>query len=559
MRKLIALILIHLIFLINLLFLNSKSKELFFIKQEINGFIEDYFQRFIFQTNLDSTFDKLKSFYSIDSIYLQLEIDYNKKIVNGKERLILSLNPKGKSKYIILDCGRNISISKIFSKENGELLFFQKKDFLFIKNLSSSKNIEIEIEYNFRFEDKFYKGFIFDEEKNHFYTLSEPNFAKYWYVCKEDPSDKFFARVEIIVPDKIKAVTNGLLIDTAYITEGLKKFVYQTKYPITHYLLFVAGGKYKIIQDYYRDDQTNRKIYIEHFVFEETAYRSKEDLELIKVIYQRLKRFIGFYPFSDELYGVVEISWPFGGMEHQTRSAISSVAFKGLYSAYSLQAHEFAHQWFGNTVTCKSWKDIWLNEGFATYFEQLAYLNSNSLVEVDLPVNDFYGSVYKTHGFIFSQTVYDKGAWILEMLRNEIGDDVFFKIINQYIEEYKFSNASTEDFISLVNRVTQKDFTSFFDQWLFSRIDKPYYEISFNSEKRDNHYFCRVDLKQIQPEMIFKTNLNLRLIFDDGSIKEIKIFNNSTHQILFLTSDFKLIDVIIDPENKILKSVIYKN
>ncbi len=558
MKKLFALISLHFILFLNIHFILAKYTELYFLKKDFVGFIEDKVEVFIFQTNLDTTFDDLKSSYLVDSIFLSLKIDYNQKQVIGNEKIVLSLN-KSKLKYIVFDCGSNISIRQILDYKKNSIPFFQKRNFLFIRNLSEMTNIEFEISYNFKFEDRFYKGFIFDEEKNHFYTLSEPNFSKYWYVCKEDPSDKFFARVELIVPDKITAVSNGLLIDTFLLEGGLKKFVYQTKYPITHYLLFVAGGYYKIIKEYYKDYVNRDSLYLEHFVFDETYNNAKDDLVLIKVIYERLKRFTIDYPFKDELYGIVEITWPFGGMEHQTRSAISTMAFKGLYSAYNLQAHEFAHQWFGNMVTCKSWRDIWLNEGFATYYENLSYLSEKSKIEVELPNMDFYESVYKINGFIFSQTVYNKGAWILEMLRNEVGNKTFFNIIKEYLNEYKFSNASTEDFISLVYRISQKDYKWFFDQWLYSRIDKPYYEVFFSSEKRDNHYFCRVDLRQIQPDMIFRTNLKIRFVFENGDEENIVIFNNSHHQIMFLNSGFKLKEVVIDPENTILKSVVYKN
>jgi aminopeptidase N len=452
-----------------------------------------------------------------------------------------------------------ISRLKVYQQRaKDQLPYFQKGNFLFIKNIFKEKTLEIQIKYSSKFYNKFYKGLIFDEKRNHFYTLSEPNFAKYWYVCKEDPSDKFIAKIDLIVPEKIKAVSNGLLIDSTSFSNGYKKFTYRSKYPVTHYLLFVAGGEYEILKDKYTDFSSSEDLLLEHFLFKETFDRSREDLELIKVIYERLKRFTGDYPFKDELYGIVEVSWPFGGMEHQTRSAISTDAFKGLYSAYGLQAHEFAHQWFGNLVTCKSWKDIWLNEGFATYFEQLAYLSKDNEIKIDLPEVDFYGSVYKTDGFIFSRTVYDKGAWILEMLRYELGNEKFFRLIREYLNLYKYSNASTEDFIQLVNQVSQKDYRWFFDQWLYSRISRPFFEVKLKSEKRDNHYFCRVDLKQLQPEMIFQTHLDLKLIFDDESEKTIQVFVDARHKVISFQSDVELNQVLIDPENKILKSVVYK-
>jgi len=558
MKKLIGLIALHLAFFTQIYFFSTKSIEFDFVRKDLAGFVEDEIQKFIFQTNINSTYDKLKSNYSIDSIYLSLRLDYQNKLFEGTEKLYLNIVQNSKFDYLVFDCGRNLKIESLSTKERYGLPYFQRGNFLFIKNIFTNKTLEIEIKYSSKFYNKFYKGLIFDEKRNHFYTLSEPNFAKYWYVCKEDPSDKFIAKIDLIVPEKIKAVSNGLLIDLTSFSNGYKKFTYRSKYPVTHYLLFVAGGEYEILKDKYTDFSSSEDLLLEHFLFKETFDRSREDLELIKVIYERLKRFTGDYPFKDELYGIVEVSWPFGGMEHQTRSAISTDAFKGLYSAYGLQAHEFAHQWFGNLVTCKSWKDIWLNEGFATYFEQLAYLSKDNEIKIDLPEVDFYGSVYKTDGFIFSRTVYDKGAWILEMLRYELGNEKFFRLIREYLNLYKYSNASTEDFIQLVNQVSQKDYRWFFDQWLYSRISRPFFEVKLKSEKRDNHYFCRVDLKQLQPEMIFQTHLDLKLIFDDESEKTIQVFVDARHKVISFQSDVELNQVLIDPENKILKSVVYK-
>jgi len=558
MKKLIGLIALHLACFTQIFFFSTKSIEFDFVRKDLAGFVEDEIQNFIFQTNIDSTYDKLKSNYSIDSIYLSLRLDYQNKLFEGTEKLYLNIVQNSKFDYLVFDCGRNLKIERVSTTERDELPYFQKGNFLFIKNIFKEKTLEIQIKYSSKFYNKFYKGLIFDEERNHFYTLSEPNFAKYWYICKEDPSDKFIAKIDLIVPEKIKAVSNGLLIDLTSFSNGYKKFTYKSKYPVTHYLLFVAGGEFEILKDKYTDFSSSQDLLLEHFLFKETFDRSREDLELIKVIYERLKRFTGDYAFKDELFGIVEVSWPFGGMEHQTRSAISTDAFKGLYSAYGLQAHEFVHQWFGNLVTCKSWKDIWLNEGFATYFEQLAYLSKDNEIKIDLPEVDFYGRVYKTDGFIFSRTVYDKGAWILELLRYELGNEKFFRLIREYLNLYKYSNASTEDFIQLVNQVSQKDYRWFFDQWLYSRISRPFFEVKLKSEKRDNHYFCRVDLKQLQPEMIYQTHLDLKLIFDDESEKTIQVFVDAKHKVISFQSDVELNQVLIDPENKILKSVVYK-
>lgn len=557
MKKALILILINAVIFVNFLFFGKRFYEYEFVLNDFVGFMDDSFQKFLFEAGLNKKYDDVKSRFDILSVSLKLEINPMNEKVYGIETLLIKITDSTNLEYLILDCGRNLKILNLEEKTSGKTFFFQKGDNIFIKLNRSSSLVNLAINYEFNFEDRFYKGFIYDKGRNHFYTLSEPSFSKYWYICKENPSDKFLAQVQIISPKDLFAVSNGILIDTITIDKDYKIFYYESQYPINHYLLFVAGGKYKIIKDIYVDKNTSDKLKFEHLVFDDSFDKAKDDLQLMKIIYRRFNQLINNYPFEKELYGIVEVSWPFGGMEHQTRSAITTEAFKGLYSQFGLLAHEFAHQWFGNYVTCKSWNDIWLNEGFATYFENLAYLSNPEKENVELPVENFYGSVYRDNGFIFSNTVYYKGAWILKMLRDEVGNENFFKIINEYLKRFKFSSATSYDFISICNEITQRNLNWFFNQWLFSEIDKPIYEVIHNSEENENDYFCSVIIKQIQPKLIFKNHLKLKVILQNNSEKIFDV-ENEGEQIISFKSKSRIKEVILDPENKILKKVIYK-
>lgn len=555
MKKAILILALNIVLTTHLLYFAKFFLSLEFQKDEILGFLEDYFQKFLFETRIDERYKELKNKYDIDSIYLEIFVDYEREKLIAKEKIVLQTLDNFNNDYLIFDCGKNLKLKSVFVENFGTTFFFRKGDFLFIKIKKQEKFVNLIVEYEHAFENLFYKGFTFDKERNHFYTLSEPSFSKFWYVCKEDPSDKFFADVKITLPKNLVAVSNGVLVRTENRNSKNKTYHYKSIYPINHYLLFIAGGAYKKIEHQYFDKTHSLKF--EHFVFEESFVKAKDDLLLLEVIYKKFRRFIGEYPFNKELYGVVEISWPFGGMEHQTRSSISSNAFKGVFANYTLQAHEFAHQWFGNYVTCKTWKDIWLNESFATYFENLSLLSDYEEIKFDLPDINFYGSVYKTDGFIFSNTVYQKGAWVLEMLRNEMGNQLFFEVINRYFNKFAFSSATTEDFIQVCNEVTGQDWNWFFNQWIYSRVDRPVFEVNQSSEKRDNDYFCKVMIKQIQPEITFKTKLNLQLLFDNNFTSSLEILNEG-ETIVFLNSKQKLKSVIVDPDNRILKRVIYK-
>ncbi len=557
MKKLILLIVLNTVFALHLYHFKSFMVDISFLKNEFIGFLDDYIKKFIFQTDIDPKYDRYKNLYDIDSIHLKIFVDLEDKMIEGDETITLTLRDGLKNEYLIFDCGKNLEIRNVSQDDLGSCFYFKKENFLFVRLRAFRSTTKLKIEYRFQVGNLFYKGLTIDEEKDHLYTLSEPNFSKYWYICKEDPSDKFYADVKITLPENLIAVSNGLLIDTLELEDGKKEFHYRSKYPLSHYLLFIACGEYRVITDFYDLNKEERKLKFEHFVFAESYERAKDDLQLLEVIYDRLKSLIGDYPFIDEIYGIVEVSWPFGGMEHQTRSAITTNVFKGLYAGYSLQAHEFAHQWFGNFVTCNSWKDIWLNESFATFFENLVQTASKKNIIPELQENIFYGSVYRTDGFIFSRVVYDKGACILEMLKYEIGEILFFKCINEYLKRYAYNSAKTEDFIKICNEISGRNLNWFFDQWIYSRINKPVIQIDYNTEKKDNDYFCKVMIKQIQPNQIFKLPLDLILYFQDASQRYMKIINEG-ETIVYFNSNSKLTGLAVDPENKILKKIKMK-
>lgn len=568
---LIFLIAINYSLIFNLKFLNQFKHELEYLGLELINSFNDSVMKFIFQTSTNAIYDDKLNQYDVDSIHLELKVDYQRKIVFGKEKLTFrfidsSENTLSKIKYnyLVLHCGRNLNIQSIKDLDGEYLMFFNKGEYLFIKiNLDdSSLSQTILIEYNFRAKaDAVQKGFTFDENHNHFYTLSEPYFGRYWYITKEIPSDKFIFSSDIILPDTLMAVSNGLLIDSTSLGDGYKKFSYKSKYPIAHYLVFVAGGNYKVFEHDYHYQHKNKKLKFQHFLFSNTYDNRKDELKLLENIHQRLFRFFGEYPFIDEVYGVVEVSWPFGGMEHQTRSAITTNAFQGLYSNIALQAHEYAHHWFGNYVTCKSFDDIWLNEGFATLAEELAFLEKGEIEDfLTLDDHDYFNDrVYKPQGFIFSRTVYDKGAWILKMLMHEVGTKKFFEILQTYLDRYKYSSASTEDFIEIVNQVTGKNYNWFFDQWLNSRVDRPNFVLEFNSYKKNKNYICIVRLRQIQPKDFFKVKVLMTYLFEDGTTKENEVELISRDMIFIFESDAKMIDINFDRTNKTLKTFNIKH
>ncbi|MFT4771967.1 MAG: aminopeptidase N [Cryomorphaceae bacterium] len=315
------------------------------------------------------------------------------------------------------------------------------------------------------------------------WTLSEPYGAKVWWPCKQDLTDKIDS-VDIIVktPDAYRVGSNGKLISE--IPEGdLMVYHWKHRYPITAYLVAIAVTNYEVFSDFVEID--NGAIEVLNYVFPEDLSQAEDQLESTIEIMELFNELFEIYPFADEKYGHAQFGWG-GGMEHQTMS------FMGSFS-YGLQAHELAHQWFGDKVTCGSWEDIWLNEGFATYLTGLTseFLGTSSewydwkLSQINSIVSVPYGSVWvddtTSVGRIFSSRLsYSKGAYMLHMLRWKLGDEDFFQATRNYLDDpdLAFSYARTIDLKAHLESQSGQDLTEYFEGWFYGQ-GYPSYDVEW--------------------------------------------------------------------------------
>jgi len=316
------------------------------------------------------------------------------------------------------------------------------------------------------------------------WTLSEPYGAKVWWPCKQDLTDKIDS-VDIIVktPDAYRVGSNGKLISE--LPEGdLMVYHWKHRYPITAYLVAIAVTNYDVFSDFVEID--NGAIEVLNYVFPEDLSQAEDQLESTIEQMELFNELFEIYPFADEKYGHAQFGWG-GGMEHQTMS------FMGSFS-YGLQAHELAHQWFGNKVTCGSWEDIWLNEGFATYLTGLTseFLGTSfewydwKLSQINNIVSQPDGSVWvddtTSVGRIFSGRLsYSKGAYLLHMLRWKLGDDDFFQATRNYLDDpdLAYSYAHTADLKAHLESQSGQDLTEYFEDWFYGQ-GYPSYDVEWH-------------------------------------------------------------------------------
>jgi aminopeptidase N len=225
--------------------------------------------------------------------------------------------------------------------------------------------------------------------------------------------------------------------------------------------------------------------------------------------------------------------------------------------------HELAHQWWGNAVGPKSWKDIWLNEGFSTYSEALYYeavsgkeaLQSTMMSKYS---SNFSGSLAEPGPFLFTRTMYDKGAWVLHMLRWEVGDSYFFNILRTYFETYKYSNASIGDFKSVSEKVSGKNLDKFFEQWVFG---KGQIELEYKTEtlKSGEDYLVRIQLEQIQEDYEeYYFPLEVKIIFKDSTEKSFRFEIASKDTLLEILATEYPESIDLNPDNWLLAVINLK-
>ena len=305
------------------------------------------------------------------------------------------------------------------------------------------------------------------------WTLSEPYGAYEWWPTKNDLKDKIDS-IDIIVstPPAYVAASNGVLVkDTIVQTQRIMHWKH--RYPIVSYLVAIAVTNYDILS--YQIPLSTGTLPFVDYVYPENSQVAMGAFPVLKTVMQFYDSLIGPYPFMREKYGQAEFGWG-GGMEHQTMS------FIGDMGNYELTAHELSHMWFGDAITCGSWQDIWLNEGFATYFTALNYEHFFPTVywmpwkrqTINYITSEPGGSVYvydttDVYRIFDGRLSYRKGAYVLHMLRWVLGDSVFFSAIRNYYENpiFQYGFAKTSDFKQFLENFSGKDLTEFFNDWVY--------------------------------------------------------------------------------------------
>lgn len=309
------------------------------------------------------------------------------------------------------------------------------------------------------------------------WTLSEPFGASDWHPSTNNPADKIdTVKIRVDVPSPLKAVSNGNLIYREE-SQGRIKYTWLSTYPISPYLVSLAIGNYDEFTLWYKALERDSLPIVNYVYKGQNLTSLKSQAAQTLGMMSLFEELFGPYPFSREKYGHAQFGFG-GGMEHQTISSMYNLS-------YFLVAHELAHQWFGDKVTNARWNDLWIQEGFATFAEGLTVERFNTpedfknwlTLRRSQIVAQSDGSVYVPNEAIESRNLsrmfnsrltYRKAAWVLHMLRRQMGDTLFFQGARNYLnEERAYGAASTEDFRKVMESVYGASLEPFFQQWVY--------------------------------------------------------------------------------------------
>ncbi|MBP8302619.1 MAG: HEAT repeat domain-containing protein [Phycisphaerae bacterium] len=348
-------------------------------------------------------------------------------------------------------------------------------------------------------------------EDMHLFSQGEAHEAPHWYPNYDYPNERFSSEVICRVPQDMTVVSNGRLLGEATDPNtGLKAVHWLQEKPHVNYLIALVAGRFKRIESRHKEVPL-------------AFYTPASQIDLAARSFQGTEDMIGFFeqetgtPYPWDKYDQVAVEdFVAGGMENTsltilTTNTLFTPETEDLDTSTMLVAHELAHQWFGDYVTCKDWAHVWLNEGFATYYENLyqghrfgqahflygmvqdsRWILANS--ESTRPVFD---RNYESEGELFDYRAYQKGGWVVHMLRARLGDGVFRRCVQTYLQRYGLGTVTTEDLRAVAEEVSGQSLDRFFDQWIF-RGGLPRLKVAYSWS--DKTRLARISVQQTQAQ-----------------------------------------------------------
>lgn len=510
-----------------------------------------------------------QSNFDVQHYHIVLDVDTTAKTIDGSVTAVVeATRPTGSLVFDLVD---TLTVSGVLV-DGAAQSFTHQNDLIEVtlaQTLAQGEQADVEIEYSgdpsVTYNNLVNKpAFSWDfNEYNEMviFTFSAPTFARAWWPCKDVPEDKASAHIIVTVPEGLVVASNGSLQQTVDNGDGTIEVTWAEKHPIATYLVSLAISNYQRFSHYYRHSDVD-SMEVAYFVYPEDYADAQIDFSpTVSMIDFYSDTFVE-YPFLDEKYGMAEVDIGLSAMEHQTCTSYSNLFIDGDHDHDWIIAHELSHQWWGNMITPGDWRDIWLNEGFATYCEALWFEHTEGrrayfewMDDYRWPFDGgFPGTVYDPDA-IYGSTVYHKGAWVLHMLRWVMGDNAFFNALRAYAGDGRFAykNATTADFQEVCETSHGSDLDWFFGQWVY-REGEPKYVYNWKTTAVGGDYGVDVWIEQVQPGKIYEMPIEIRFTMAT-SVESAVVENDWSLRHYTFTMPRPVFDVEVDPDGWLLGEI----
>lgn len=403
------------------------------------------------------------------------------------------------------------------------------------------------------------------------WTQGQSEDSRYWFPVYDFPNDLATSETIVRVDPDFTVISNGELKGKKKVGKQ-REFHFRQSVPHATYLVSIVAGTFDVIEEH------AGKIPLAYYVPKGKGKRARDIFGRTPAMMKYFEEFIGEpYPYPGYAQVVVE-DFIFGGMENTTATTLNAFVLypKQETEAWikrvdSLIAHELAHQWFGDLLTSESWNHAWLNEGFSTYLAALSFEkiagHDEFLIHMDhyahaarshdrtLPTVLYHGT--DTGGF-FGVNVYQRGAWVLHMLRHQLGEELFERGLKAYVKTYREKTVTTDDFRRTMERTTGVDLQEFFKKWIYAGgfLDL---KASWKWEARAKAAVIKVEQKPIVglKNVYYRLDLPVEIQTQNKVLKKVIPLHES-HAELFVPLDERPVTIRIDPEHWWLKELEFK-
>jgi len=512
----------------------------------------------------------------IDLLHLKLDVtpDFERRTVVGTATLDFTPIAKPLSELKLDAVDLNVTAVRGSAAVADFTVTRQHLTITFAQPLAVGQRYSLEIDYSAEPREGLYfrtPELGYPAGDTHLFTQGEPQLGRHWFPCHDYPNERSTTEIICHVPADMTVLSNGRQVGET-VVGGMKTVHWKQEKPHVCYLITLVAGHFAKLEDL--DREVPLAFYTQPSVAQYAANSFRDTADIMQFYNQEIG-----VPFPWHKYFQVTVhDFQFGGMENTSMTTLAhrtifTAATENIRSGRKLDAHEMAHQWFGDYVTCKDWSHIWLNEGFATYYSRLyeghkfgreallydLYRDANDKV---LPEHeDRRPIIYNRYDNPIEQfdfRAYPKGSWVLHMLRSQLGETLYREVVRTYLQRHALTSVTTPDFVKVIEELSGRSLDRFFDQWVY-HPRHPSLEVEYEwlAGKKLAHVTVKQTQKVDDQVLLFEFPTTLRFWVGEQTV-DFPIKINQKKQDFFVRLAEQPTLVRFDPEYTVLADVEFE-